>query len=87
MVKLPGTCSDCGAAFKGDIKAHVADAHPGLPRGRFRDPKGVDHVTCLKCDEDFAGDRLVGQTQYVPGKSTDPVRIADLHIQTHEGEA
>ena len=83
---MPGTCDDCGAAFKGDIKAHVADAHPGLPRGRYRDLKGVSHIACMSCNEEFSPDQIVEKTQYVPGKSTDPIHVADLHIQSHQGE-
>ena len=81
---MPGTCNDCGAAFKGDVKGHVDDAHPGLPRFRFRDAKGVDHIVCADCGDDLDPTAVVEKTQYVPGKSTDPVFLADLHLMAHK---
>ena len=50
---MPGTCNDCGASFKGDIKAHVDDAHPGLPRFRFRAADGTNHIVCPSCGFDI----------------------------------
>ena len=87
---MPGTCNDCGAAFTGDVKAHVAAAHPGLPRFRFRDSKGVDHLVCASCGLDVAEggpQHLKSSGGFVVGKSSDPTDLFANHQLSHEGEA
>ena len=83
---MPGTCNDCGLAFKADIKAHVAEAHPGLPRLRFRDPEGVNHLVCPDCGDDVVegGPRHLKPTgPYVAGKAQDPI---DIFTPAHSHE-
>jgi len=87
---LPGTCNDCGASFKGDVKAHVDDAHPGLPRFRFRDAKGTSHIVCAKCGQDVEEGgpaHLKKAGGFVVGKSSDPIDLFAVHQMSHEGEA
>jgi len=86
---MPGTCNDCGQGFKGDVKAHYEDAHPGMPRFRFRDPKGVSHLVCADCGEDVieGSPKHLSKTTYSAGKSADPTDFFAVHLQSHEGEA
>jgi len=86
----PGTCNDCGAAFKGDVKAHVADAHPGLPRFRFRDEKGVSWLICADCGhkvQEGSAQHMKSAGPYTAGKSSDPIDLFSVHQMSHEGEA
>ena len=87
---MPGTCNDCGASFKGDIKAHVDDAHPGLPRFRFRAADGTNHIVCADCGQDViegGPQHLKSAGGQVPGKSSDPIDLFAVHQMSHEGEA
>ena len=82
---MPGACNDCGAAFKGDVKAHYDDAHPGSERFRYRDVKGVSHLICADCGHDMVeGKHLsVSKADTGSGKSADPLDFFDLHLQSH----
>ena len=88
---MPGTCNDCGAGFTGDVKAHVAAAHPGLPRFRFRDSKGVNHLICADCglDVEEGGPKHLAPTgRHASGSpSDDPKDLFANHQLMHKGEA
>ena len=87
---MPGTCNDCGQAFTGSIQDHAEEAHPGLPRLRFRDAKGVNHLICPDCNldvEEGGPKHMKSSGPHVPGLASDPVDLFSQHQQMHEGEA